>query len=115
MLAKEALGRVRMQGRVVVVPVDDDVDAVRDGRIDDGAQQRDVGVGCIQVGGVLGIVFGGLDAQWGAHDRDLPVGHQPVDDFAVPVLAHPLAPKQAHASKLQRLAAAVDDPSVGHP
>jgi len=97
-LIKEGLGFVDMILGVVIVPIDEDVDALRDGRVDDQLYLRLLSPWILQVAGTL------VNAQHGTHQRALPVVNQPIDYRLCIILPLPLRPEEGHASQLYNIA-----------
>jgi len=69
---KEGLGFVDMIFGVVIMPIDDDINALRDGCVDDQLYLRFFSAWILQVTGTL------MNAEDGTHQRALPIINQPI-------------------------------------
>jgi len=97
-LVKESRGLTDMILGVVIVPIDDHVDALIDGRSDDQLYLRLLSLWILQVPRTL------VNAQYGTHQRALPVINQPIDYSVRVILSLPLRPEEGHASQLYSIA-----------
>merc|ERR1740129_1995967 len=102
-LGEESLGFIDVPLGVVVVPINEDVDALRDGRVDDQLNLSLLSPWILQVTGTL------MNAQNGTEQRALPVINHPIDHSLCVVLPMPLRPEEGHAFQLYRIAMLTDD------
>merc|ERR1719221_706088 len=102
-LVKESLGFVDMPLGVMIVPIDDDVDALRDGRVDDQLNLRLLSPWILQVTRTL------VNAQHSTNQRAFPVINQPIDYSRCIILSLPLRPEEGHALQLYSIAIFTDD------
>jgi len=93
-LGEESLGFIDMPLGVVVVPINEDIDALRDGRVNDQLNLSLLSPWILQVTGTL------MNAQNSSNQRALPVIDQPIDHSLCVVLPLPLGPEEGHAMQL---------------
>jgi len=87
-LVEESRGFTDMILGVVIVPIDDDVDALVDGRSDDQLYLRLLSLWILQIPGTL------VNAQHSTHQLALPVINQPIDYSLCIILSLPLRPEE---------------------
>jgi len=97
-LVEESLGFVDMILSVVIMPIDDDVDTLRDGCVDHQLYLCLLSPWVLQVTRIL------MNAQHGTEQRALPVINQPIDDCLCIIFPLPLRPEEGHASQLNSIA-----------
>merc|ERR1719195_1525659 len=102
-LGEEPLGFIDMPLGLVIVPIDEDVDALRDGRVDDQLDLPLLSPWILQITGTL------MNAQNGTKQRALPIINHPIDHSLRVVLPLPLRPEEGHALQLYRIAMFTDD------
>mmetsp|Transcript_80159 Transcript_80159/g.235788 ORF Transcript_80159/g.235788 Transcript_80159/m.235788 type:complete len:222 (-) Transcript_80159:83-748(-) len=100
---EEGLGLLNVLVSIVVVPVDDDVEALNNGSVHDCLQPRALGLWVLQVSAIL-------NGHGRPHESYVPVRPQPAHSVVVPELGHPVGPEHGHPVKMHRQAClAADD------